>query len=147
MSRLFDKTSLLNDDLAENATRRDPLPEGETIAQVTKLDIASGSKDGKAWNRLDVTLEITDPDYLARMEGERDKAVTNLGIMLDMNGTQIATGPDRNVRLGRFRAACGVNGKPLSALIGQFVRITIQHKPHPTEEGVTLDNITAFAPA
>jgi hypothetical protein len=151
MSRLFDPVSLMNANLEENATRRDPLPQGEVLAQITKLDfkngtISKGDRAGQQWDRLDCTLEITDQEYLAQYgDGTQPKATTNLGIMLEMTDVgAIATGPNKNVRLGRLREAAGVNGKPLGMLQGQFVRIKIDHKPHPTEDGVVLDEITGY---
>lgn len=144
-TRLFDPVAFLNADLEANATKRDPLPEGTVLGQVTKLAKKGGEgKDGNPWNRLDVSLEITDPNYLANAVGQPEKTVTTLGIMLDMNGDQIATGPNKNVRLGKFRDACGVNGKPLAALIGQMVEITIVQKPHHEDPEVTVDEIAAF---
>ncbi len=155
MTRLFDPAStaaLLETDLEANATRRDPLPAGEVIAQVMGTKIAAGmskGRDGKApapWTRLDVQLEITDPEYLANYgDGTLPKATTTLGIMLDMADGKIAVGPNKNVRLGRFREACGVNGKPLSALYGQMVRIMVGHKPHPDDPSITLDEITGYS--
>lgn len=149
MSKLFDPVeaqNLMEMALEENATRRDPLPQGETTAQIMELKFSGGisQKTGNPWNRMDCTLEISDPEYLSQILGSPEKATTTLGIMLDMNNGQIATGPNKNIRLGRLRAAAGVNGKPLSALQGQFVRITIGHKPHPTEEGVVLDEVTGY---
>lgn len=149
MSKLFDPVeaqNLMEMALEENATRRDPLPQGETMAQIMELKFSGGisQKTGNPWNRMDCTLEISDPEYLSQIPGSPEKATTTLGIMLDMNNGQIATGPNKNIRLGRLRAAAGVNGKPLSALQGQFIRITIGHKPHPTEEGVVLDEVTGY---
>ena len=149
MSKLFDPVeaqNLMEMALEENATRRDPLPQGETTAQIMELKFSGGisQKTGNPWNRMDCTLEISDPEYLSQIPGSPEKATTTLGIMLDMNNGQIATGPNKNIRLGRLRAAAGVNGKPLSALPGQFIRITIGHKPHPTEEGVVLDEVTGY---
>ncbi len=149
MSKLFDPVeaqNLMDMALEENATRRDPLPQGETTAQIMELKFSGGvsQKTGNPWNRMDCTLEISDPEYLSQIPGSPEKATTTLGIMLDMNNGQIATGPNKNIRLGRLRAAAEVNGKPLSALQGQFIRITIGHKPHPTEEGVVLDEVTGY---
>lgn len=149
MSKLFDPVeaqNLMDMALEENATRRDPLPQGETTAQIMELKFSGGvsQKTGNPWNRMDCALEISDPEYLSQIPGSPEKATTTLGIMLDMNNGQIATGPNKNIRLGRLRAAAGVNGKPLSALQGQFIRITIGHKPHPTEEGVVLDEVTGY---
>jgi hypothetical protein len=147
MSALFDPASLLNSDLGENSTRREPLPVGEPIAQITKIDFKSGESSKGKWNRLDVSLEITDRDYMVGyIDGSQEKANTSFGIMLDMNDQGgIAIGPNKNVRLGRFREACGVNGKPLSALVGQYIRVSIQHKPAYNDPSQIADEITGFS--
>lgn len=149
MSRLFDPVeaaNLLDQQVEAMETRRTPLPQGETTAQIMELKFNGGvsQKTQQPWTRLDCKLEITDPEYLAQYPGGAEKLTTNLGIMVDMNNGQVATGPNKNIRLGRLRDAAGVNGKPLSALQGSFIRITIGHKPHPTEEGVVLDEVTGF---
>lgn len=148
-SRLFDPVQaqdLMNAQLEANATRRDPLPTGETPAQIMEVGFSSGisQKTQNPWTRMDIKLEITDPEYLAQVPNTPDKVVTNLGIMIDMNNGQIATGPNKNVRLGKFRDAAGCNGKPLSSLPGNYVRIAIAHKPHPTEPDVVLDEIVGY---
>ena len=138
MSRLFDPVSLMSENVEANATRRDPLPIGETIAQIMEIDFSDGvSKDsGKPWNRLNAKLEITDPDYIALIPGEPEKAFSSLGVMIDMTPDgRIATGPNKNVRLGRLREATGTNGKPLSMMVGQYIRIAIIHKPHYKDDG------------
>ncbi len=155
MTKLFDPISLMNENVAANATRRDPLPIGETVAQITKMEFSEGTvrkpgpNQGKPWNRLDLTLEITDAEYLASVPGTPEKVVTNLGVMLDLQNGTIATGPNKNIRLGRLRAATETNGKPLAMMDGCYIRIAIGHKPHPTEvdeEGnpVILDEIISY---
>jgi hypothetical protein len=154
MSRLFDPVSLLNENIAANATKREPLPIGETVAQIMELSTSEGvsgpnSKNpGTPWARLDLKLEITDPEYLAQIPGTPTKATTFLGVMLDMQNGSIATGPNKNIRLGRLREAAGANGKPLSAMQGAFLRIAIGHKPHPTDpEGGVVDEIVSYTKA
>lgn len=144
--KLFDPVSLMNEVVEANATRRDPLPVGETTAQITKMEFAEGisKKTQKPWNRLDLTLEITDPEYLAQVPGTPEKVVTNLGVMLELQNGSIATGPNKNIKLGRLREATGTNGKPLAMMEGAFIRITIGQKPHPTEEGVVLDEVVGY---
>lgn len=155
MSRLFDKTSLLNQELPEMKTRRLALPQGEVVAQIVDMDFKSGTikqgdRTGEAWNRLDFKLEIMDRDYLANYgDGSQEKATTTYGVMVEMtpNG-DLLTGENKNLKLGRLRHAAGVNGKPLSALVGQFIKIRIDHKPHPTDveddgSPVILDEIGA----
>lgn len=140
MSRLFDPVSLMSANVEANATRRDPLPVGETVGQITEITFSDGvsNKPGKPptpWARMDVKLEITDPDYTSQIVGSPEKATTQLGIMLDMSAGQIATGPNKNIRLGRLREATGTNGKPLSMMVGQMLRIAIGHKPHYKDDG------------
>jgi len=155
MSRLFDPVAFANANLEANATKRTPLPVGEVIAQVVKLGFTSGKSGpnsqtpGSPWNRADWQLEITDPDYLKGYgDGSQKKAVTTHGIMLDLDDSgNIATGENRNIRLGKFRDACGANGRPLSACVGQMVRVVVGHKPHPDDPDTVLDEITAFTKA
>lgn len=157
MSRLFDPVSLMSQEIEANATRRDPLPAGEVLAQIADITFSDGvsNKPGKPptpWTRLDAKLEIFDPEYLSQIPGEPEKAVTSISIMLDMQAGQIATGPNKNIRLGRLREATGTNGKPLGAMIGQWLQISIGHKPHYKDDGnpegefygVVQDEVVSF---
>jgi hypothetical protein len=137
----------MNEELEENATSTVPLPEGEVLAQVTKLAFVGGEKDGNRWDKMNASVEISDPHYLEDYPSNGGRVVRTLGIMLEMNGKQIATGANKNVRLGKFREACGVNGKPLSALIGRMVKVKVVQKPHPTEPGQTIDDIAGYSAA
>jgi hypothetical protein len=151
--RLFDPIALLNQNMEANATKRTPNPVGETVAQITKMEVVEGKAGpnaktpGAPWARLDLTMESTDPEYLALFPEPRDKAIIFHGIMLDMKDGSIATGPDKNVRLGKLREACGVNGKPLSALQGCFCRVQVGHKPHPNDASDVLAEVTAITAA
>ena len=150
MSKLFDADALMNENLEANATKRDPLPVGETVAQIMELKMDEGvsgpkSKNpGTPWARINCKLEITDPEYLSQIPGSPDKATTFLGIMLDMSDGRLATGPNKNIRLGKLRDAAGVNGKPLNMLIGQFIRIAIGHKPHHEDPEQVVDEVVSY---
>lgn len=144
---LFSPEALLNAKFeAANATRRDPLPIGETLAQVTKLDFANGEKDGKPWYKLNVQFSISDNEYLAK--AQREVATITYGIMLDMTeaGT-FAMGPNKNVSLGRLREATGTNqpGKGLNDMLGQYVRIQIGHRPDKNDPSIVYDEVKAVA--
>lgn len=159
MSRLFNPVDLMNANLEANATKREPLPVGETLAQIIEQKMVEGvagaqaKNPGAPWTRLDSKLEITDPKYLSGVPGQPAKVVTTLGIMLDMEAGQIKSGPNTNIRLGKLRAACGTNGKPINAMNGCYIRIAIGHKTHPTkpvdEDGnaVILDEIVSYTKA
>jgi hypothetical protein len=155
---LFDPVSLLNADFGALDTKRQPLPIGEVVAQITEIGFSEGvsNKPGKPatpWNRLDAKLEITDPSYLSQYgDGSVDRITTNLGIMLDCTGLlsqggTIQTGMNKNIRLGRLRDAAGVNGKPLGALVGQFIRISIIQKPGYNNPSEVVDEIANFTKA
>lgn len=151
MSRLFDPVALMSENLAANATKTDPLPIGETTGQIMEIGFSDGlsgpqSKNpGTPWNRLDAKIEITDPEYLGQYPGKPEKVVRSLGIMLDMQNGQIASGPNKNVRLGKLREATGTNGKPLNMMVGCYIRITIGHRVNPKDpDGGVLDEITAY---
>lgn len=144
---LFSPEALLNAKFeSANATRRDPLPIGETLAQVTKLDFANGEKDSKPWYKLNVQLSISDNEYLAK--AQREVATITYGIMLDMTeaGT-FAMGPNKNVSLGRLREATGTNqpGKGLNDMLGQYVRIQIGHRPDKNDPSIVYDEVKAVA--
>jgi hypothetical protein len=153
-TRLFDPIAFLNETAPENATRRDPRPAGEVVGQVTALDFKSGEikkgdRIGQPWHRLDAKIEVTDPGYLAQRDnGGGDKEVFTYGMMYDADDTgRPKVGPNTNVNIGRFREACNSNGKPFASCIGQFVRISVTHKPHPDQEGVVLDEVKAVTKA
>lgn len=155
---LFDPVSLLNADLGALSTKREPLPVGEVVAQITEISFSEGvsNKPGKPatpWNRLDLKLEITDHAYLSGYgDGSVERITTNLGIMLDCTGLlsqggTIQTGMNKNIRLGRLREAAGVNGKPLGALVGQYIRISVVQKPGYNNPDEVVDDIANFTKA
>lgn len=155
--KLFDPQAaqnLLNSALDANDTKAAPLPVGETIAQICEAPeiktgvSGSGSKNpGTPWARLNVKLKITDKEYLSQSDAfaDRDEAYITHGIMLEMADGRIAAGPGKNVRLGKFREAAGVNGKPLADLQGQYVRVMIAQKPHHAEPDVTVAEVAAVS--
>lgn len=153
--RLFDPVSFMNENMEANATRRNPRPVGEALGQVTALDWKHGTVKkpgdnfGKPWYRLDVKIEVTDPNYLAQRETQNsDKELFTYGIMYDGDDTgRPKIGPNVNIALGRFREACNANGKPYASCVGAMLRIMVSQKPHPTEEGVVLDEISAVTKA
>lgn len=144
---LFDAQSFLSSALtAPSATRRDPLPAGETYGQITKQEMVTGEKDGQAWYKLNVTIAIQDQDFLQR--ASREKASITYGLMLDVTdaGT-LAMGPNKNVGLGRLREATNTNqpGKSLQDMVGQYVRVQIGHRPDKNDPEVVYDDVKAVA--
>lgn len=152
---LFDPSALLNAPIdAELATRRTPLPIGETVGQIMEVKMTSGTagpnarNPGQTWYKLETTVQLIDLDYLAK--AGKEKAQITYGLMLDLteSGT-IAMGPDKNVKLGKLRAATGTNqpGKSLQDMNGRFVRVKIGHRPDEKDPSIVYDEIQAVAAA
>jgi hypothetical protein len=151
MAKLFDPISLMNSEVPKMETRREPLPIGETVATIAEMKFSDGisRKPGKPdtpWHRLDVKLEIEDPDYVAQVPGAQNgKVITFLGIMLDVVNGELAFGPNKNIRLGRLREATDTNGQPLAMMQGRSLKIAISQKPHPTDPSLgNIDEVTSF---
>lgn len=153
MSTLFDASSFLSTPLAEaSATKRDPLPIGETYGQISKVDMVNGvagpqaENPGKPWFKLNVVFDLQDPEYLSR--AKRERASITYGLMLDVTdaGT-IALGPNVNIRLGKLREATGVNqpGRALMDMVGQVCRLSIGNRPDPKDPSIVYDDVVAVA--
>lgn len=145
MSRLFDPADIMSQDLEEGATKRELLPQGFVIAQIGRVKWQEGTvgpgkeRSGEKWYRADFPMEITDPEYLKNYaDGTSTKQIITYGVMVDMQDGKIAMGPNKNIKLNRLRAAAGVNGKPLAAVEGQYVRIQIAWSKI-TRDGVQTD--------
>lgn len=140
MARLFDPVSFMNETVPANATKRIPRPVGEPVGIVTALDWKSGQVKkpgpslGSDWFRLDVKLEVTDPEYIAQCVGNQSgKELFTYGIMYDaQDDGRPKIGENVNVALGKFRDACNANGKPYAMCIGQPLKLQVIQKPHPT---------------
>jgi hypothetical protein len=131
----------VNEFLSENIdapldTKRDPIPEGEYSAQIgiddKSVDLQAGvsAKNQKPWLRLDLTLELTDPNLAAQLK--RDKVVVRYGLMLDLNEQgKLDTRPQRNINLGKLRDAVDQN-RPgnwnFFMLKGQPLKVKIKHR-------------------
>ena len=151
MSSPFDISILSAPLEGSNATKRDPLPAMETYGQILKQELASGTvkqgaNEGKPWYKLNVVIDIQDPECLQR--AQRDKATITYGVMLEMNdGGGVAMGPNKNVTLGKLRDATGTNlpGKTLADMVGQYVRLVISHRPDPNDASIVYDEVKAVA--
>lgn len=148
MSDFNPDTFLANTTDAANAEVYEPIPAGEYLAQVNKVE--PRQVNGKAGPQivLDITWKVQD---------EANKAAHNRNvrqsIFLDTTAEGfIASGPNVNVQLGKLRAALRQNspGAPWSPnmLNGQVARITVQHRIGETGTkyaGRVFDEIGAVA--
>lgn len=156
MSTLFDPTSFLNSPLPEaNATKRIPLPVADAVpAQIIEQKMVTGEQKkgenaGKSWFKLEIKCEITDREYLDKATGQPEKAIVTYGVMIDMNeGGGMAFGENKNVQLGKLRAATGCNepGKTLAHMVGRMVRLKIGHRPDADNSDIVYEDVKGVAP-
>lgn len=128
---MFDMSMLDRQALDQGETKMKPYPVTDgTLVQVKEGKFTGGEKNGKQWARYDVTLEFQDEVFI-KSAGRQPGATIRYGIMVDLDDSgQIALGDGRNIRLNRFRAACGVNkpGKSLSDCVGCYLKAAIGHR-------------------
>jgi hypothetical protein len=134
----FDADAFMNSVTTDvNATSLPPCPEGEYTGTITDVKVSdgivkkAGPNQGNPWYRLDFMVETFDANALANLEGRSSRKI-KAGIMLDLTASGgLATGPDRNIRLGQLRAAAGLNvpGQPFSfnMLSGRSVKFFVKN--------------------
>lgn len=115
MSQFNPDTFLSTTTTDSNATRYEPIPEGEYKAMIEKVD----GRDAKGARILDITYLILEQEQLAERLGLRNLVVRQ-SIFLDVNDDGLLdSGPNKNVKLGKLRDAVGQNkkGQPWSPLM------------------------------
>ena len=131
-----------------NSTSFKPVPEGEYLLQVEKLDIRTVAKTGQVI--LDTTFAILDDGVKAAMGME--KVTVRKGIFLDLTAQgKIDTSENKNVDLGRLRAAVGQNdgSKPWGPLmlLNTMLKGKVGQRPDDEDPTKIYNDVKAFAPA
>lgn len=137
MTGVFDPTAFLDLQVTEsNDTKLIPIPPGEYVGQVEKVDVRPWqSKDGlKSGLSLDVTWNID--DQRVKEATKRDKNTVRQGCMLDTTDTTppgLDMGRGKNVALGRLREAVGLNANGAAfafrMLEGRAAKLQVSHRP------------------
>lgn len=144
----FDPEAFMNAQFTEaNETRFITVPEGEYSAVIDKVEANTWqSRDGaKSGLRLDVTWRIDD-QAATDATGMTSPSVRQ-GIMLDLtNNGGLASGPGKNINLGRLREAVGQNTAGRSwnpaMLTGQPARIKVSHRIYEGEIYAEVKGVT-----
>ena len=104
-----------------------PIPEGEFNAVITKIE----GRTPKGNSILDVTWAIDDEAVRAETGMENPSVRQSLFLDITSSGG-LERGPNKNVQLGRLRAALGQNnpGQPWSPsmLEGQVAKVSIKQR-------------------
>lgn len=110
------------------ADKYEPVPAGEYLAQIAKVEPRQVETKRGPQIVLDLTWKVQD-------EGNKDAHNRNVRQSLFIDTTAegfIASGPNTNVQLGKLRSALKQNmaGQPWSPsmLAGQIARIKVQHR-------------------
>lgn len=144
----FNVESFLNQTVTEaNSTKLDPIPEGEYLAIVSKINVRqfNGKKDpSKSYVSLDLTWDIDDGALKERLQ--RDKITVRQSLMLDLSDSgSLDTSKGRNVALGRLREALGLNnpGQPFafSMLEGKVGRVSVASRVDPDDSIKIYDEV------
>ena len=119
---------LANSTAEANADKYEPIPAGEYLAQINKIDPRQVSGKNGPQIVLDIVWKVQD-------EGNKAAHNRNVRQSIFVDTTQegfIATGTNTNVQLGKLRSALKQNiaGQPWSPsmLAGQVARIKVQHR-------------------
>ena len=144
---MFDKDAFLAGEVAEaNATRLTPIPVGERMGVITKLDLISGTskKTGNSYTMLEVTFTIDDEEARETTGMKEPKVRYKAFLEIDDDGN-LETGEGKNVQLGKLRAALGQNEDGVAwspnDMIGQPALLDIFHEPNQEDPEIVYANI------
>lgn len=141
----FDASNFLNTTYTTaTATAYVPVPEGVHNAIVGQIDVREGKgKDNKPYYQLIVPFLIDSAEVRELLS--RDEVKMTHRIFLDVENGVLATGPGRNVQLGRLREALGCNDEgqefTLSMLTGKAAKVSVKHRAHTERAGEVVAEI------
>ena len=152
----FDVNAFMNETVdAVLDTTIVPVPDGDHMGQIgtgeKDVDISHGvsPKNNKPWMRLDLMVELVDPNLKAQMK--REKVTVRHGIMLDLNEQgKLDMRPQRNVNLGKLREAVNQN-RPgawsFAMLKGQPIKVRTKQRNAEDGSGNIYTDVVAVAKA
>lgn len=130
-----------------SATSVTPIPAGEYSAVIDEIKPRSvNRKDGSQGLALDITWQVLNPELAAQLG--REKIIARQSLLLDTTpaGT-LDLGKDRNVQLGKVRAAVGQNNpnepwKPANLRGAGPAKILISHRPDQRDSSMIYAEVT-----
>jgi hypothetical protein len=129
----FDPQSFLNATISEPTTKRPALPVQEYVGVISEVNAKSGSKEGKDWYALEVTMALEIPgDVQAQLGLSTSSLKLKDSVFLDITPSGgIDAAPGKNGKLGMYRKAVNLNnvGDAFSAekLVGKTLLVKIKH--------------------
>ena len=107
--------------------------------------IKDGDRAGQPWAKLLVTWVLDHPEL--RKELDRAEVVLTQGIMLDVTSDgRLETGKGKNVRLGKFKKALGINDEnsPLTDAIQRRAILQVKHGMYNNEPQEEIASVAAL---
>lgn len=135
----------------ENATKLTPVPAGDykSVIQDVELESLAGKKDpSKVYLKCVVTHLLDDAGLREALK--REKVTIRQDFLVDLTDSgAIDFSPDKNIRLGRLRAACGLNDPqtPWSFPMfkGRVIKVKVGHEMYEGEPQAKVFNTTALS--
>jgi hypothetical protein len=115
----------------------------ETVKPVEGI-IKDGERAGEPWAKMNFVWVIDDQEVKDKLD--RQRVVVTQGIMLELDATgSLDEGKGKNVRLGKLRAALGINSGKVRwrDFIGVPATISIGHAT--SDKGTMYEEVTAVA--
>lgn len=142
----FDPSNLLNIGLstADIPSERTLIPEGEHRFIVGKPKMDNGEKDGKPWFKLNFPMSLDEPSVLQDLNVAELKTTYSFFLDVTEDG-MIATGPNKNIRLGQLFAACGLDGDDVSISQVEGRQVIGSVKQRMSDRGNQYDEIAGLA--
>lgn len=135
-------------------TKRELVPENDYAGTITKLEasggtISKGDRTGEPWGAIKIFVTMTLPsDVAARVGREKKTVSTMIFLDLDPQTGGLAIGKGKNVDLGKWMEAAGINqlsNKNPAMLEGRDVKVRIKHRE--SENGNLFEDIVGVRKA
>lgn len=111
-----------------------PVPVGEWTGQCTKCDARqfTSEKNGNTYTVLEYTWEVT--DQAVKDETRLERPTVRQSVFVDLTPAGgLDFGRNKNIQLGRLRAAVGQNkdGRAWAPthIVGQMAKLKVSHRP------------------
>lgn len=128
-----------------------PVPEGEYPAHVrqgVKVEVVP-FKDGRKGKRLTLHWIIDDPDLAAKL-GMEEVSVRQQFLLDLTDSGQIASGINKNLRLGKIFDAVGIDpskGWSFRGLEGLSAKVRVKHRPDDRDPEIVYAEVVAVTKA
>lgn len=150
----FDPTTFMETETSDAlATKLIPVPEGEYMAQISKIEGRKAvNKNQEEMALLDITWEVMDPDGKIKKVTGREKLTVRQTLFLEITAEgALASGEGKNIDLGKLREAVGQNRKGQkwkpSMLANQMATVTVKHTPNDKDPESPYANVVRVAKA